>query len=607
MEAAPKPNYIPSLQELCLPVVIDHIQRDVYSNFPEKLTTKLSDLLLDNLHIPHLAIPEKIMEKIKKHFSITHLTLGQHNYDFFSERQRALQPQMITKLELLSLKNSLITKPNPNGKKKGTCKSLNIVLFLTKNLPPECRQILEALVLQGTSVLFPQGWIRDLHKSFPALKVLDITGCSLANTEFKLLCDTYKNLTHLSIGKTKVNDLTGIEALTELTYLSLEDLEYKKEPNFYSVFLLEKLVVLDISSNTSSASTAKLLTKRKTSLSNLQFLACCGNELTDEIVGVLFQQNPKLQNMAVVNTIYDKTTPEEFAKLKEGAKFFNVADLVSCAESLMIYHSHEQRCQYVLNHMREFVRNELGAHDPLDVKKCARGLVQVLRNNAIINKEKLEVLNCFLFIFNHPTVSTIFSMKEKEEIARAVIKVLAVTNWSSNTNPEGCYDMFLIGSKLLSNTLILQNLPELSTLAAVTMFKTLSKELRFNGQVFLHTGNMLYFNRDRLLKPGQFTDTEISHFKTSLLICFEEDTGHNSIHFLAYMKLLSMALSISTERGFRTDELLPTILKKIGPYRGNQRLVEMCFANALKLYISEQESSRKKYSKWNVFLILRPP
>ncbi|EGT54394.1 hypothetical protein CAEBREN_12862 [Caenorhabditis brenneri] len=316
MEAAPKPNYIPSLQDLCLPVVIDHIQRDVYSNFPDKLTTKLSDLLFDNLHIPHLAIPEKIMEKIKKHFSISHLTLGQHNYDFFSERQRALQPQMITKLELLSLKNSLITKPNPNGKKKGTCmyyqgavlyseffvgKSLNIVLFLTKNLPPECRQILEALVLQGTSVLFPQGWIRDLHKSFPALKVLDITGCSMANTEFKLLCDTYKNLTHLSIGKTKVNDLTGIEALTELTYLSLEDLEYKKEPNFYSVFLLEKLVVLDISSNTSSASTAKLLTKRKTSLSNLQFLACCGNELTDEIVGVLFQQNPKLQNMAVVS------------------------------------------------------------------------------------------------------------------------------------------------------------------------------------------------------------------------------------------------------------------------------------------------------------------
>ncbi|EGT54124.1 hypothetical protein CAEBREN_25661 [Caenorhabditis brenneri] len=134
------------------------------------------------------------------------------------------------------------------------------------------------------------------------------------------------------------------------------------------------------------------------------------------------------------------------------------------------------------------------------------------------------------------------------------------------------------------------------------MFKTLSKELRFNGQVFLHTGNMLYFNRDRLLKPGQFTDTEISHFKTSLLICFEEDTGHNSIHFLAYMKLLSMALNISIERGFRTDELLPTILKKIGPYRGNQRLVEMCFANALKLYISEQESSRKKIFKMECFL-----
>ncbi|CAL2051306.1 unnamed protein product [Caenorhabditis brenneri] len=578
----------PTLKKLCLPVVVENYRKGVHCDISGKLTTAISDMIFEKLHTPHVKIPKDLRKRIEDNFCISRLTLGENNYE--KENLDMIHAQMITKLVLLNLKTSTICTQNPNGKKKGFGKRLDIDWFIKKYLNKNCWPLLESLIIQGTGVAFSQGWITQIHDRFPAITILDITGCSLANDEFKILCNNFSELTSLSIGKTKVNDLNQIEQLTELKYLSLEDLEFKKESCLYSVFLLKNLIALNISSNSRFANTAELLTKRKSPLPHLQFLDLCGNKLSveTETLKTLLTQHPNVKHVSVINTTHDRRPQNEFLQFKEGVHFFTVFDLDACSTSLMIYSSHEMRSQAILTRVREIITTQLGNQEELDLKKCAKALSLVLISSTQNYQNQFTAAECLHTMFSHRLVFSLFTTKEREEVARAVVQVVTVADWTDRRTPVAGYDLFNVGTKILMNFGILVDNLDLIKSSSMAMLRTFAKHLRNRDDIqVLHMFSGFLIRNKEVLQAFPLTNKEYGNLGFSIRFILEERYPCSRAH-QSLLELLTIMLGLKNRiNHYSNDEILIALLSSMGPFRGNQYLLEMTFDCAQSLCTSD--------------------
>ncbi|EGT34450.1 hypothetical protein CAEBREN_16005 [Caenorhabditis brenneri] len=212
-----------------------------------------------------LRIADNLIDRYKYVPSFSHLVLSLKDHgECFLLELSSIRKQLIKKFELLDLKDcQKFIEENQwkkNEKKKSKQIKINVISLLEEILNPQSLSILESLAIQGEGVVFSQGWINQIHGTFPSLTLLDLSGCHLLPKEFNLLCETQKNLKSLFIGKTGVYDLSRIDALSKLEVLSLENLKFKSLASFQNALLLENLVFLDISSNRKKrATTAQLM------------------------------------------------------------------------------------------------------------------------------------------------------------------------------------------------------------------------------------------------------------------------------------------------------------------------------------------------------------
>ncbi|EGT34431.1 hypothetical protein CAEBREN_13148 [Caenorhabditis brenneri] len=419
----------PKLFDLCLVIAAEEIRK--CSDGPNlQLIPLVSQKVFDLIHVPHDPLPYQLADHIKQNLTIHSIVLGRGNMD---EMHRDLvYSQKIESLVLLDLKDGgyyIKNGPKAGRKQKGRPYRVNIVGCLRRFLNPESRKVLKNLSIAGGGLTFQSGWTKEIQRLLPAIMCLDASGCYVTNEELTTLCESGLRLRSLAIAKTEVNCLDGIGTQSTLRALVLEDLKFEKSEQLQGLFQLQQLERLYLSCTEGSCDNARLLSECEGTLYNLKFLDVSGNILSDTIINKLLAEFPKLGEIAVIHTNYEKHIgPNSFYR---EVKLYNLTDLGACLETLSLYTSHPGWCSHVLMGITPIVYYDNENQDINDLLNCAKKMIAVIESRLQILENRIIAIRCLMSTDKKKVIKMI-PVDQRSRLIYAICNTLRTVVWESD-------------------------------------------------------------------------------------------------------------------------------------------------------------------------------
>ncbi|CAL2051303.1 unnamed protein product [Caenorhabditis brenneri] len=435
--AEPPESDIPNLDSLCVTAAVKGFKKNFYSNSEVSLQPQCSQMIFNKIHTPHLHTAPEIVSQIKKKLTnVKSVVLGRNNFNE-SHRQMVYSQDALVKLTLLDFRPEekfWLERPGVVDQKKGR-KLIDIISFLKECICPNSRQTLKELRIQGY-VDFPEGWITELHQSFPAIKVLETTNCGFTNGDFVDVCELYPALIELYISGTSVNNINGIEKLTQLRTLAVGNLEIEHGVFFFPLTAHPSLEFLDVSCFRSKKKFRMLYGWFRPPI-NLKILDVSGNHLKG-LYGMDFMASchdlcPQLEIIAI-DTVFFKPVDDQFADVPcfyfESDNFYELVHFEKCISLLELFKKNGKRCYWVLLHLLHNIETEV--RRPGNIRTFVKCLIDLLKNPWQNFQSQFMAIEC-LWSFSSEDWQ-LFSRVEKVDILKTLCVAAKKAEWKQKTD-----------------------------------------------------------------------------------------------------------------------------------------------------------------------------
>ncbi|CAO4386721.1 unnamed protein product [Caenorhabditis nigoni] len=278
-------------------------------------------------------------------------------------------------------------KINCEAKKYQDKHHYNILKMLKDCLNTKSREQLAHLTIEG-SVPFPATWLRDILEMFPNLKSF------VREKAFHLFLPprpfAHTQLVCLDLSNSQMNSLKGISQLPNLIVLAMTNTQFENASDYDDLFLLPKLMYLDVSRATKldedACHTLAYLVERGRSMVSLKHIDCANLNVNYRLLATLLSLNPAIKSIVLYGTlIHDALDPN--------VKVLAAYDLKSAVSLLDHYYSlsRETMVQDVLMKIREFLNTSNLAEDVVD--QCATLLISIMKATRVCKTMEL-ILDC---------------------------------------------------------------------------------------------------------------------------------------------------------------------------------------------------------------------